>query len=197
MNPDPLIEGQTPIDDLSGLRIKGIRTTAELNAAEAENIRKATIRYLASRPSRRLARFDLPWAMRLHAEMFGDVWLWAGKLRRHETNLGSTPHLIEMELHNLFEDLAAWEASEMARLEQAVRLHHGAVRIHPFANGNGRWSRMLANVWLMLHGEGLIEWPESTIGSASTIRGEFLEAVREADRGEFGKLLELHARYRR
>ena len=48
MIPDPPIPGQTPLDDVSGLRIKSIRTTAELNAAEAETIRKATLRYLTS-----------------------------------------------------------------------------------------------------------------------------------------------------
>jgi len=45
--PDAPIPGQTPLDDLSGLRDKRILTTAELNSAEAENIRKATLKYLA------------------------------------------------------------------------------------------------------------------------------------------------------
>ena len=35
--------------------------------------------------------------------------------------------------------------------EQAVLLHHRAVQIHPFENGNGRWSRLLANIWLKKH----------------------------------------------
>jgi fido (protein-threonine AMPylation protein) len=69
----PRSPGQTPLDDISGLRIKGIRTQAELNAAEAENIRKAATKYLARRPTQRSARFDVPWSLRLHREMFGDV----------------------------------------------------------------------------------------------------------------------------
>ena len=32
----PLLPGQTAIDDLSGLRLRKIRTVAELNAAESE-----------------------------------------------------------------------------------------------------------------------------------------------------------------
>jgi fido (protein-threonine AMPylation protein) len=143
---DPAIPGETPLDDLSGLRIKGIRTTAELNAAEAENIRKATMKYLASRPLARSARFDVRWLRHLHREMFGEVWAWAGEFRRSETNIGCKPHKIESRLHDLLEDLKAWRASGMPLLEQGVRLHHVAVQVHPFPNGNGRWSRMAGNI---------------------------------------------------
>ena len=72
MSSDPPVPGQTPLDDLSGLRIRGITNMAELSAAEAENIRKATIKYLAARPTRRSARFDVLWMRKLHIEMFGD-----------------------------------------------------------------------------------------------------------------------------
>ena len=78
--PAPHLPGQTPLDDLSGLRDRGIVTTTQLNAAEAENIRKATLQYLTSKPSHRSARFDAPWMKRLHKEMFGGVWTWAGSL---------------------------------------------------------------------------------------------------------------------
>jgi hypothetical protein len=46
-----------------------------------------------------------------------------------------------------------------------------------------------------LHGAAPIEWPESTIGSASTIRGEYLEAVRQADKCDYSALLALHERF--
>lgn len=194
---DPPIRGQTPLDDVSGLRIKSIRTTGQLNAAEAENIRKATIKYLASRPTLRSARFDVAWLMKLHTQMFGDVWNWAGTLRTGQTNIGSPPHAIETDLHNLIADLQEWKRSAMPLAEQAARLHHAAVRIHPFPNGNGRWSRMVANIWLKLNGAEPTEWPETTIGTASTIRDEYLEAVRAADRGDMSRLLALHEKFER
>lgn len=195
MLPDPPIPGQTPLDDLSGLRQRSIRTTAELNAAEAENIRKAIMKYLVGRPTRRSAPFTIAWLRRLHTEMFGEVWSWAGTFRVRETNVGSPPHVVETDLHNLLQDLREWEGAKMPLLEQACRLHHIAVRIHPFPNGNGRWSRMLANVWLKLQGAGPIEWPESTIGTSSAVRAEYLEAVRAADRGDYTRLLALHKRF--
>ncbi|TVS08746.1 MAG: mobile mystery protein B, partial [Phycisphaerales bacterium] len=180
---EPPIPGQTPIDDVSGLRDRSITTQAALNEAEAENIRKAVMRYLASKPSRRLAPFDVAWCRRLHGEMFGDVWSWAGEFRRTELNIGVPAHAIEIELHALLEDLRAWQEHGVPMLEQGARLHHGAVRVHPFLNGNGRWARMLANIWLKLNGEPIVEWQERIIGSESAARGEYLRAVKAADNG--------------
>ena len=193
---DAPIDGQTPIDDLSGLRLRGIRTQRELNAAEASNIRRAVVRYLAARPSRRRAPFDVAWMLALHRQMFGQVWGWAGELRRRELNLGSAPHRIDVELHDLAADLAVWQSTVPVPLaEQAVLLHHRAGRIHPFMNGNGRWARLLANIWLARGGGNPVEWPESTVGAVSPVRVEYLRAVRAADAGDPGPLMELHARF--
>src|SRR5262245_55115451 len=129
MNPGAVGPGQTPLDDLSGLRDRGIRTMAELNIAEAENIRRATLKYLGAKPTRRVAPFDVAWGRRLHREMFGAVWTWAGKLRTREMNIGVAPREIEVELHGLLADLLAWEESGMDLAEQGTRLHHRAVAI--------------------------------------------------------------------
>jgi Fic family protein len=79
-------------------------------------------------------------------------------------------------------------------LVQASRLHHQAVHIHPFENGNGRWSRALANVWLRLHDNPLTAWPQE-LGTESPVRDEYIAAIKAADRGDEGALLELHRRY--
>ena len=170
-------------------------TQFALNAAEAEGIRKVMVKYLAETPTRRSAPFTVAWMQRLHRDMFSRIWTWAGEFRTHETNIGSPAHQVSVELHRLALDLRVWEQSKMDFLEQAVRLHHGAVRIHPFSNGNGHWSRLLANIWLKMHGAPLIFWPEPSIGVASEVRGEYLDAIRAADRGEFAPLLALHQRF--
>jgi Fic-DOC domain mobile mystery protein B len=177
------------------LRLAGITTRKQLSLAEAENILKATVKYLHGKPSRRAAPFDLRWCLRLHREMFGDVWAWAGKPRRCDLNIGVVWHQVEIELHNMLEDLAYWEQHWANALEQAVHLHHRAVRIHPFMNGNGRWSRLLANIWLRRHNHPVTTWPEGTIGAVSPIRAEYLDAIRLADQGEIEPLLKLHARF--
>ena len=150
-------------------------TQSALNAAEAEGIRKVMVKYLAETPTRRAAPFTVAWMQRLHRDMFSRIWTWAGEFRTHETNIGSPAHQVSVELHRLAIDLRAWEQSKMDFLEQAVRL--------------------LANIWLKLHGAPLIFWPEPSIGVASEVRGEYLDAIRAADRGEFAPLLALHQRF--
>jgi Fic-DOC domain mobile mystery protein B len=189
------LPGETPIDDLSGLKVRGITTRAELIQEEAESIRKAYVKYLSGKPHPRSARFDLGWALQLHREMLGDVWEWAGSVRTTVTNIGVAPQQIQIALQSLMDDLAHWEEQSVDLLEQAVRLHHRAVQIHPFANGNGRWARLLANIWLKLHDHPPTEWPEATIGTESVIRTEYIAALNLADEGDYESLMELHKQY--
>ena len=190
------IPGETPIDDVSGLIPTDVRTRQELNVVEAENVRKVIVRYLARKPSRRQAAFDLHWCLKLHGQMFGEVWRWAGAIRQVELNLGVPVYRIQTDLQTLLDDAVYWrDDSHMDLIEQAARLHHRAVVIHPFLNGNGRWARMLANIWIKQQGGTPILWPEQTMGNASVIRDAYLAAVRAADRGEYESLIELHRKH--
>jgi len=68
------LAGETPIDP-SGLRHQGsITNRRELAAAEALNINRAFLKYLAAKPSSRSATFEFAWFLKLHREMFGEVW---------------------------------------------------------------------------------------------------------------------------
>lgn len=189
----PSIPGETPIDP-SGLIDKRVRNRRQLNEAEGRNIAEAIFRYLIGTPTVAMAPFDLDWSLKLHAEMFGNVWSWAGVPRRADLNLGVAWLQIETLLHNLLQNLRHW--NQFTLIEQAARLHHGAVSIHPFLNGNGRWSRMLANIWLKIHGSPPTYWPEESVGEASVIRDEYLAAIRAADAMDFSRLISLHERYR-
>lgn len=190
------VDGQTPLDDVSGLIARGAKTRAALNALEADNIRKAVVLYLAARPSKRQAPFTLKWLYRLHRQMFGQVWQWAGVRRQTELNIGVPAHQVDIELQKMLDNLAYWtEHTEMDLIEQSARLHHRAVSIHPFLNGNGRWARLLSNIWLRRSGPEITIWPEERIGAASIIRNEYLDAVRAADSGDLAPLLGLHRRY--
>lgn len=82
----------------------------------------------------------------------------------------------------------------MDLIEQAVRLHHRAVQIHPFENGNGRWSRMLGDIWLKQHNGKIPIWP-TDINRDSPIRDEYIAAVKLADKGDFMPLLNLYQKY--
>lgn len=118
--------------------------------------------------------------LRLHTEMFGEVWSWAGRIRSIHLSIGSDPGHIAEHLAQLCDDIHGREPYLPDLLEQAVLIHHRAVQIHPFRNGNGRWARMLSNIWLRVHQQPLVEWP-ATIGRESPIRAEYLASLRSAD----------------
>jgi Fic-DOC domain mobile mystery protein B len=187
------IPGETPIDDLSGLKIKGIRLRKELNRLEAENILKVMEKYFATRITRKQAPFDLAWVLQLHEEMFGDVWHWAGRPRKSDTNIGVPFQQVEGLLFDLLKDVEQWPG--LPWYLQAAMLHHRAVKIHPFLNGNGRWSRMLANIWLRVNVQPHTFWPEASVGETSVLRDEYLKALHAADEGDYQPLEGLHQRH--
>lgn len=177
MEPDvgywPQIPGETPIDP-SGLRDRTITTRGELNRAEALNVNKAHVKYLAAAPTSRVAPFDYAWLLRLHKEMYCDVWEWAGQPRQRDLNIGVPWPQISQQVFDLTQALLCWGG--MSPLEQASQLHYRAVWIHPFENGNGRWARLLANIWLRRHKAPLVVWPEAMSGQESPIRSDYLQA---------------------
>ncbi len=192
---DP-IEGETPIDP-SHLKDKSIKTREQLNLAEARNILKAFVKYLGVKPSITLAPFDLNWFQRLHKEMFSDVWKYAGNFRRQDLNLGIPWQYVLPKIYELEGDIKFWEANQTFDiLERSVRIHHRAIYTHPFAGGNGRWARLLGNIYLKRNDHPLVKWPEETIGIEKSIaRDAYLAAVKKADAGDLSELLELHRKY--
>ena len=194
MSPWENLPGETPIDT-SGLKVKGVTTRAQLNVVEIENINRAMEKYLANRPTHRIAPFDYTWALALHSEMFGDVWQWAGVIRGEDLNIGVRWFQVREQLYELLENLKHWQQHDNAA-NQAALLHHRAVWIHPFPNGNGRWARLLTNIWLSLQRESIVLWPERTVGKKSVIRNDYLDALRAADAGDLSHLIELQEQYR-
>ena len=192
---DP-IEGETPIDP-SHLKDRSIKTREQLNIAEAQNILKPVVRYLAGKPSIKIAPFDLNWFQKLHEEMFCDVWQYAGNFRQEDLNIGSKWQNIQTELYQLEGDIGYWIKNKTYELlELSVRIHFEAVRIHPFANGNGRWSRLLGNIFLRQNDHPLVKWPEETIGVAKSVaRDQYLAAVKKGDTGNLTDLIGLHRDY--
>ncbi len=84
----------------------------------------------------------------LHARLYGDVWIWAGKWRTHDVNIGVAYEQIAVDLRNsLGTILYRWEnTDDWSPLELGVVAHAETVRIHPFVDGNGRTTRLLADL---------------------------------------------------
>jgi hypothetical protein len=91
--------------------------------------------------------------------MFGDTWRWAGTFRDSGKNSGLDPADIQPALRNLCEDVKTQHKHESYPLDEiAARFSHRLVWIHPFANGNGRLSRTMADVLLVQYGASRFSW---------------------------------------
>lgn len=189
------IDDATPLDDVSGLKLptNKLYSLQEIYEKEAQNIANATIKYLSAPPSKREAPFSYSWMMGLHEEMFGDVWGWAGKLRKIELSIGIKAYLVPAELKKLCDDIEYWSKFKTFDIfETASRIHHRAVQIHPFQNGNGRWSRMLANIYLRQNGKMPVKWQEDLLAKENPKRSEYIVALKKADNHDFQDLIALH-----
>ncbi len=183
------IEGATPLDPdtLDGLRPTYISTQAELNAAEEANILTALS---WARRSRRGDLLSLDYVRRLHRQMFGDVWSWAGTWRRRQTNIGVAPAMIPERTQGLLNDARYWlEHATYEPDELAVRLHHQMVLIHPFPNGNGRHTRLLADLLVTSLGKPVFTWGGGHLSAPDEARGIYLAALRTADGGDITPLV--------
>jgi len=185
-------KGATAFDS-DGLIPRHITTREELNELEFANINQAMLKYLAGESSEKIPALSLDLLFQVHLEMLDQVWKWAGKARTSQTNLGAIPSDIKSQLHLLLENLKIWEQdSTMDIIEIAARLHHQLVKIHPFKNGNGRWARLVMNLYLKKRGLPLILWPETALRSDNPFREEYIHALKEADEGDLKPLVALH-----
>jgi len=190
------IADATYIDDISGLKLDTSKqyTMNEIYLYEAKNITKAILKYLSATPDKKLAPFSYEWFMILHKDMFGDVWEWAGKLRHAELSIGVKAYLVSIEVKKLVDDLEYWHKNKTFDvIEIASRLHHRAVQIHPFLNGNGRWSRMLANIYLKQNGLQPTKWNENLLSKENLHRDDYIKALKKADNGDYSELIKMQS----
>ena len=189
------IDDATPLNDTSGLKLSKNKsyTLKEIYDKEADNIANAILKYLSAEPSKKDAPFSYEWLLELHSEMFGEVWEWAGKLRQCELSIGIKAYLISTELKKLVDDIEYWHKHKTFNtIEIATRIHHRAVQIHPFQNGNGRWSRMLANIYLRQNGLMPVRWQEDLLAKENPNRTAYIQALKKADNGEYTNLITMH-----
>lgn len=158
----------------------------ELNEAEQENIVRGQEWAFARRRKLVTERF----VKDLHKRMFGDVWSWAGKFRNSEKTLGIPFYEIPTSLRQLLDDAAVWiEYNSYSSDEIAVRFSHRLVQIHPFPNGNGRHSRLMADLIVMDLGGERFTWGSATLHQAGTIRQQYIQSLQKADSNDLSLLL--------
>ncbi len=181
--------GATPLDpdEAAGLIPSHITNHGQLNEWELVNILEGE-RWAFAR--RRVNLLDSDFIRRLHKRMFGDTWRWAGMFRTTEKNIGIEPLRIQPALRDLCEDVKAQLDHESYPLDEiAARFSHRMVAIHPFANGNGRLSRTMADLLLVQYGAERFTWGADNLVADGGARQRYLDALRAADGKDYDPLL--------
>lgn len=183
--PDNAATPLTP-EEMRDLIPAHIAYRRELNEAEQENIARAQEWAL----NRRRDPLSEKFVKDLHRQMLGDVWRWAGRLRTTERNIGITCWQIPVALRQLLDDTKAWiEYNTYSPDEIAVRFHHRLVQIHPFPNGNGRHSRLMADLLAMRLGRERFSWGRESLRDAGAMRQRYIAALQAADNHNIDPLL--------
>lgn len=178
----------TPLtaEEREGLIPTNISLRRELNEVEQQNILEATTWAFTQNRADPLSE---EFAKRLHARMFGKVWKWAGNYRTSDKNIGVPRLQIQVELVRVIGDVRYWVDNKTFPPDEiAARLHHCIVLVHPFPNGNGRWSRLMADILLQRMGQKPFTWGSSGLRDADATRASYIAALKEADKHDFGPL---------
>lgn len=184
--------GATPLEpeEIDGLKDDTIATRSELDEIEGYNILSAYA-WLDNKNNEDVLTESF--LRRLHEQIFGDVWTWAGSFWRTEKNIGCLHYLIPTQLKELLDNTKFMiENDDVSNEEVLVRFHHRLVRIHPFPNGNGRHARLACDLLADQLKIAKFTWgnSEDNLTSASEARALYIAALRAADGGDITGLMD-------
>jgi fido (protein-threonine AMPylation protein) len=99
-----------------------------------------------------------------------------------------------MDMRDLEADARAWladtGATRYADDECAIRFGYRLVVIHPFPNGNGRWSRLASDALIVALGGPRFTWGGTSLTEPATLRRKYIAALQKADTDrDFGPLV--------
>lgn len=179
--------GATLIDpnEMDELIPMHITTQAELNEWEQANIVEAKL-WLSNKKFTADKILNQLFIKKLHQKMFIKTWSWAGKFRKTDKNIGCDWLLIPIQLKQLFDDIEFQLLHRTYTIDEiAARFHHRLVSIHPFVNGNGRFSRLATDLLLSSQEQKIFSWGEKE----KSARDKYLQALRAADARNYLPLL--------
>ena len=186
------LDGQTPLEEeeKEGLLIQSIATRAELDEFEQQNIEQA-LQWTMGRSFKPSLVFTEDFVRNLHKRMYNEVWEWAGIFRKTNKNLGIDKWQIPHVLKNLLDDVRYWHDNQTYPPDEiALRFKHRIVSIHCFPNGNGRHSRLLADIVIeKIYDLPVFTWGATSMPNHFDARKAYLKAVKAADNGNYSLLL--------
>jgi len=183
-------DGATPLEpeEMEGVKLRHITTRSELDRWEQANIQEA-FEWLARR-RKKISIISEVFLCQLHEKMFGKVWKWAGTFRHTNKNIGVEWPYVPVELKTLLDDVNFWIANKTYPPEEiAYRFHHKLVWIHLFPNGNGRHSRMIADILLTeVFDLKAFSWGSGNLVEAGVSRKQYITALKAADEHDYSLL---------
>jgi Fic-DOC domain mobile mystery protein B len=184
-------DGNTPLspEEQNDL-LPDLTAKEELNEWERLNILEAYGWALDQRNLHRQDPLTEAYLRELHRHMFDQTWRWAGKYRSTEKNIGIPHYQIRESLAALLGDTRYWlEHKTFEADEFAVRFHHRLVWIHPFANGNGRHARLMADILVQRQGRPAFTWGRADMIHPGDFRRQYIDALRAADANDITLIL--------
>jgi Fic-DOC domain mobile mystery protein B len=185
-------DGQTPLDEdeKEGLLIPTISTRGELDEFEQQNIEQA-IQWVMLQSFKSERIFTEDFILLVHKKMYDNVWAWAGIFRRTNKKLGTDKWQIRTALKCLIDDVKYWKENNVyAADELAIRFKHRIVSIHCFPNGNGRHSRLMADIIIeKIFKQPVFSWGAANYSHSDGLRAKYLSAIKAADKGDYTLLL--------
>lgn len=185
------LSGQTPLndDEKDGLLIPTITTRGELDEFEQKNIEDA-IQWSIGRNFNAEKIFSENFVRQLHQRMYGEVWAWAGNFRKTNKNIGVDHWQVSVALKSLLDDVLFWvKNNSFPPDEIAIYFKHRIVAIHCFPNGNGRHSRLIADIIISkIFNKPEFTWGAAGLNKEGEQRTQYLKALRAADAGDFSLL---------
>lgn len=185
-------DGQTPLeqDEKDALLIPAIATRGELDEFEQQNIEQA-VQWTLGRSFKPDTIFTEAFIRTVHKRMFADVWSWAGEFRNSNKNIGIDKWQIPTQLKCLLDDTRFWyENNTYPPDEMALRFKHRLVSVHCFPNGNGRHSRLMADIVIeKIYRQPVFTWGAAGGLSLNETRAAYLQALKVADKGDYDMLI--------
>ena len=180
------MDGQTPLDEeeKEDLLISTLATRGELDEFEQQNIEQA-VWWTLKHSFKVETVFTEDFIKTLHKRMYGNVWAWAGKFRKTNKNIGVDKWKIPTELRCLLGDVKFWyDNNTYSPDELTIRFKHRLVKIHCFPNGNGRHSRLMADIVIeKIFKKPVYTWGTTNLIKQSDQRAAYIRAIKEADNG--------------
>ena len=93
---------------------------------------------------------------------------------------------ISTQARQALDDARYWHENAIFETDElSVRIHFRLVHVHPFANGNGRCTRLVADLYRHSIGLPALPWGGETVGldNQGSARAAYIAAIVEAEHG--------------